>query len=371
MDKCDIGKLLNVECHKTTKSRVVGFEIFNELVDSEQEEILWRACLRDQSERIVSICKHHYMFYTQTFKNNAKHCCSILTKHKKKVSGNLCHVSYFEKQPYFIFLCFEVLVSFNLFICYHSSFVIKFLIYYSLIYVPGHAVISLEKAKQLEAKGKAVIPGQKFCSSCNKKASNILEENEIDKTDKGYIPDIPVPSSSKATLNNSLTALEESPIKLHGIALHQREKKAKAKLEKVVEKIETKVAETYNVEIKKETLYSKDTLTKAADLDKLTTQMKEKIRVSDYNMQIKILTLTPESWTKEYTTNYFNVTDYQVRKARKLKKENGILSDTGKKIGKKLPIETIEKVISFYEDDEVSRIMPGKKDFLSVGKGQN
>ena len=27
-----------------------------------------------------------------------------------------------------------------------------------------------------------------------------------------------------------------------------------------------------------------------------------------------------------------------------------------------------EEIVSFYEDDEISRIMPGKKDYVSIGR---
>ena len=37
------------------------------------------------------------------------------------------------------------------------------------------------------------------------------------------------------------------------------------------------------------------------------------------------------------------------------------------KKGKTLPQETLDLVQSFYEDDEYSRQMPGKKDYVSIG----
>ena len=40
------------------------------------------------------------------------------------------------------------------------------------------------------------------------------------------------------------------------------------------------------------------------------------------------------------------------------------------KIGKTLSNDVIQQVELFYQDDEYSRLMPGKKDFVSVGKGR-
>ena len=39
------------------------------------------------------------------------------------------------------------------------------------------------------------------------------------------------------------------------------------------------------------------------------------------------------------------------------------------KVGKKLQVELINLVEAFYEDDKYSRLMPGKTDYVSVGKG--
>ena len=49
-----------------------------------------------------------------------------------------------------------------------------------------------------------------------------------------------------------------------------------------------------------------------------------------------------------------------------LVKEKGILSLPDPKPGHSLPQETADLVVAFYESDESSRMMPGKKDFMSV-----
>ena len=55
-----------------------------------------------------------------------------------------------------------------------------------------------------------------------------------------------------------------------------------------------------------------------------------------------------------------------VNKARKLKKVKGILPDISPIKARKPSEESKTKVIDFYNDDEVSRMCQGKKDFVSV-----
>ena len=52
--------------------------------------------------------------------------------------------------------------------------------------------------------------------------------------------------------------------------------------------------------------------------------------------QIKILTLTPESWSIKKTVQEFGVTEYKVKCDRELKKERGISAEPKQKVGKAL-----------------------------------
>ena len=81
---------------------------------------------------------------------------------------------------------------------------------------------------------------------------------------------------------------------------------------------------------------------------------------------LKRITFAPPSWTIEKTANEFGVSKFMVNKARKLKKAKGILPDISPIKARKLSEESKTKVIDFYNDDEVSRMCPGKKDFVSV-----
>ncbi|KAG1676395.1 hypothetical protein GQR58_014302 [Nymphon striatum] len=57
-----------------------------------------------------------------------------------------------------------------------------------------------------------------------------------------------------------------------------------------------------------------------------------------------------------------------VRLAMELKKSKGILGTSVRKPRTGLSEETVQMVQAFYENDEYSRLMPGKKDFVSIGR---
>ena len=54
------------------------------------------------------------------------------------------------------------------------------------------------------------------------------------------------------------------------------------------------------------------------------------------------------------------------RKVKQLVKEKSVLSSPDPRPGQQVSQETFDNVVSFYENDEYSRCMPGKKDFVSV-----
>ena len=55
-----------------------------------------------------------------------------------------------------------------------------------------------------------------------------------------------------------------------------------------------------------------------------------------------------------------------VKTAKNLKAQKGILAIPAQKIGKRLPSEISIRVQQFYEEDEFSRMCPGKKDCVPV-----
>ena len=100
-------------------------------------------------------------------------------------------------------------------------------------------------------------------------------------------------------------------------------------------------------------------------------QLKEKFHSStDRSQKVQILTVLPKTWSIRKVEEEFGVSNYMARKAKDLVKDQGILSSPNPKHGSSsLSQATISLVQAFYELDKVSRIMPGKKDFVSIRKG--
>jgi len=97
-------------------------------------------------------------------------------------------------------------------------------------------------------------------------------------------------------------------------------------------------------------------------------QLKE--RFHDINTQrsekLQILTVLPKSWSITRIQREFGVSNFTARKGKQLVKEEGILATPNPKPGQSLNEKTLHCVQSFYEGDDISRIMPGRKDFVSV-----
>ena len=59
--------------------------------------------------------------------------------------------------------------------------------------------------------------------------------------------------------------------------------------------------------------------------------MTEKLTTAMHSERIQILTLTPDSWSRRYCAEHFNVSEYLVRTAKELKKVKGILAKPAQK----------------------------------------
>lgn len=96
-------------------------------------------------------------------------------------------------------------------------------------------------------------------------------------------------------------------------------------------------------------------------------QIKEKFKSSKNKFEkFQLLTLTPQSWTRKELTVQFKISDRQARNVKNVVKEHGILSLPNAKAGRSLNPETETLAINFYESDDVSRLMPGMKEYVSI-----
>lgn len=103
------------------------------------------------------------------------------------------------------------------------------------------------------------------------------------------------------------------------------------------------------------------------DAVKVLDKIKEKYKMSMSRAErIQILTLAPSTWSCAKTMAEFEATERQVRIAKHLVAENGILTLPNAKKGKPLESKTEDLVTQFYQRDDMSRLMPGMKDWVSV-----
>ena len=108
------------------------------------------------------------------------------------------------------------------------------------------------------------------------------------------------------------------------------------------------------------------------DGEEMIELLKEKFRTTTQKgEQLQILSVLPKSWSLKKLQEEFCVTSYMARQSKTLVKEKGILSLPDPKRGPSLPLQTVQLVCEFYQSDEVSRVMPGKKDFVSVKEQGN
>lgn len=95
-------------------------------------------------------------------------------------------------------------------------------------------------------------------------------------------------------------------------------------------------------------------------------KLKEKCSLANNEDKIKIISLLPDSWSRKKIVQEFGVSDYIVKLTRELVKEQGILPNLSRKKFKTIDEEVIKNVIEFYEDDQNSRLCPGKKECVSA-----
>ena len=185
--------------------------------------------------------------------------------------------------------------------------------------------------------------------------STITEET-VCEDNKEHELEIP-----REELNKSFQYSGVSPIKLHGATKSRQITTTKEKLQQVKYFHETQAARVIGVEVGKirekgfEDEIRKEEREKTAELDKLHFLLKEKIAASTKREKIRLLTLVPDSWSRKQAAKFFNVTEYLLRTAGRLKRERGILAEPERKAGKSALVK------AFYEDNEFSRMMPGKK----------
>ena len=154
-------------------------------------------------------------------------------------------------------------------------------------------------------------------------------------------------------LNKLLTPLGESPI-------------SKRKLSRAKSYAQKK-ATSVNEAIKRDIFHVGGEISEA---EEMISQFKEKFsHVKTANEKYQILTCLPRSWSEYKIISEFGVSPYVAHIAKVTQTSKGIMSFPDRKYQRNLPDDVIQIVKQFYEEDDISRIMPGMKDTKSVREG--
>lgn len=225
-------------------------------------------------------------------------------------------------------------------------------------FIKGHSRVNknLRPVQEwMKRKSENLVLGYKICTSCRKKLSKKNNEVESDVNIQESDPeDNAALDNALSSLNNSLQSLGESPVKSKRLNERSYPKKK-------LMKIDNSLRLVLGVESEGENKPKMD------DETEIISQLKNKFKnTTKKSEKIQILTILPESWSTRKVQEEFGATNFMVRKAKKLVKEKGILSTPNLRPGKTIKDDTVTIVKSFYNDDDISRCLPGKKDYKTI-----
>lgn len=325
LDPCYIAKNHTSVCHKLTYSKTIGLVNISDLSLEQRNLIFARCGLQNTTvTENMTVCLHHKKLLLDKYKFLQKTCCDPFDIHTKAVKGSL------------------------------------------------RSILDTTRAESLSKDTqKDIKPGQKLCPRCMSMlgSTELIQEDSSCEDDgqegqyTSYVPD------EFSDLNESVTLLGCSPMKDSSVSQRDMVGYGKRKLDQAQQAFKQQLANKINVEpslLANQDDTSCENCADHADLHKMINDMKEKCAISTKQKKLQILTMSPSSWSIKKTAEEFNVSEYMVKKARSLKQSHGVFSEPSPKHGKELSPETQKAVVEFYEDDEYTRLCPGKKEFVSV-----
>ena len=250
--------------------------------------------------------------------------------------------------------------------------------------------ITLELAKFLISSFPDAVPGKKLSVFCWNKANkteakptdtgsgtisserSLTSESDLSIAESDWEHAEASGNTSKEMVSTVLQMLGESPMNMHGKAMHQRQPLVKRKLSTVAQNLNesfSRVAKTQklNILFEDKPCTSSDAVADQ-DLNQLMNEPKSKFQTTtSYSDQVQILTCKPASWTIEETANFVQCTLHTVRQALAVKAKDGVLAKPTRAIRKGIADDVVTPVHGFYRDDEFTRLLPGYKDIVSVG----
>lgn len=221
----------------------------------------------------------------------------------------------------------------------------------------------------------------KICGSCRIALGKLKQQSEVSsvKNEQAEIAQaleqtievLEVPDddyldveSALQHFNKSLEFLGESPV-------NQRRVRSVSYCETKIEKINHQIVDKILVGMSENDKKSALNDNNNSDSE-IISALKERFKNANNDDKLRILTILPQSWSCGKIENEFGVSNYMARKAKELVREKGVMCSPDPKPGSKTLAENVvELVQNFYNSDEVSRQLPGKKDYVSVKNGDN
>jgi hypothetical protein len=169
------------------------------------------------------------------------------------------------------------------------------------------------------------------------------------------------PDHELSILNESLSVIGQSPIDRKKVK-RPRYVERKAKSIKFAVKRKLELVTGSEILEKEEGIPDHN-----AEFIEMIDQLKNKFQsCKKRSEKVQVLTVLPKSWSIKKITDEFQTSNYMARKAKKLVRTSGVLSTPNPKLGKTLKKKTARDVQAFYNCDSISRVMPGKKDYISI-----
>lgn len=200
-----------------------------------------------------------------------------------------------------------------------------------------------------------ILMGSKVCDSCRKKLKELpdIPQSEVIDSDHTAEADDDYVVEPLFAINHCLTEIGETPIVKKKL---RHSKYPEKKIEKITAAV--KKAMLFDEQVGK----NPDSVG-----SEMIDQLKDKfLKTESRSEKLQVLTVLPKSWSLARVQQEFGVSKYTAMKAKELVQEKGILATPDPKPGHSLAPNTVELVHGFYNSDEVSRVMPGMKDFVSV-----
>nr|XP_047130328.1 uncharacterized protein LOC124810114 [Hydra vulgaris] len=178
--------------------------------------------------------------------------------------------------------------------------------------------------------------------------------------------------NKKESVDTHFAFARVSPIKVNGLHKSGKIREGKRKLTALTTSIKKKVAISLNISeesFEEQSSFKNEYIEEANFFDNIMVLLTNKIAEStSTSKKVQLATLAPTDWSIKKVSETLHVTNYVARTAGKLTLEKGNLTKPNPELGKALPDVTVQLVKTFSEDNEHSRLMPCKKEYVSIKK---